>query len=155
MRRNLFPSLLVLGMIGGCRAGGDQPPVIRYGEEACARCRMLINDDRFAAASLTSQGEVRKFDDIGCLMLYHSQQQEQPKRVWVRDYTQDRWLDARTAFYIQSKQIASPMGYGIAATATQQAAETLAKQWKAPPFRFEELSKKLQTQHNKEVQRRR
>ncbi|MCB0082360.1 MAG: hypothetical protein KDE47_15580, partial [Caldilineaceae bacterium] len=44
--------LVVIGLIVSACARGDakpNPPAIRYGEDACAECNMIINDVRYAA----------------------------------------------------------------------------------------------------------
>jgi len=57
--------LLISILLAGCQK--DQgPPKIRYGEETCDHCRMIISEDRFAAAYRLNSGLVKKFDDIGC-----------------------------------------------------------------------------------------
>jgi copper chaperone NosL len=103
------------GMVGGCGVNPSQPPSIRYGEEACAHCRMIISDDRFAAALVTDTGETLKFDDIGCLVEHEADRQRSAVTYWVRSFKEDNWLDARTAAYVRSDEVQSPMGYGLAA----------------------------------------
>ena len=44
----------------------DGFPLIRYGEENCLHCGMVIDDPRFAAAWTEPRGIERHFDDIGC-----------------------------------------------------------------------------------------
>ena len=43
------------------------PPTVRYGQDPCAGCGMIISDDRFAAAWVDPAGEAapRLFDDGG------------------------------------------------------------------------------------------
>lgn len=107
-------------------------PVIRYGQENCARCRMTISDARFAAAWRDPSGKEKHFDDIGCMVL--SVRDAAPAdgtRYWVHDYETEAWLDAAVASYVLSRGVASPMAYGIAATATPQAAEVLAARFES------------------------
>lgn len=121
------------GIIGGCGVDPGQPPSIRYGEEACAHCRMIISDDRFAAALVTTRGDTRKFDDIGCLVDHEAGQRPPPATTyWVRDFAGGDWLDARAATYVQSAKIHSPMGYGLRAL-SPKSPET------GPVLRFNEL----------------
>ena len=114
MRNSL--GIAVLLACAGCGADPSRPPSIRYGEEACARCRMIISDDRFAAALVTSGGETLKFDDIGCLVDHEAGRQSPPGTTyWVRDSAGGDWLDARAATYVRSVTVPSPMGYGLKA----------------------------------------
>jgi copper chaperone NosL len=106
------------GFLGGCGTDLSRPPTVRYGEEACAHCRMIISDDRFAAALVTKGGDTLKFDDIGCLVEHKADQQQLPGSVsihWVRDFGGGGWLDARSASYVHSTKVHSPMGYNLTA----------------------------------------
>ncbi len=106
---------------------GDGLPVIRYGEESCRHCGMIIDDPRFAAAWTEPQGPERHYDDIACAV---SNAQEDPlpdgSRCWVNDYEREEWLDATVAFFVQSANIRSPMASGIVALPDQAAAQRVA-----------------------------
>jgi copper chaperone NosL len=118
MRDRLVNFVTVLSLTsGGCGADASRPPSIRYGEEACARCRMIISDDRFAAAIVTRAGEVLRFDDVGCLVEHEAARRPSPAAAayWVCDFTGGGWLDARAATYVRSTQAHSPMAYGLTA----------------------------------------
>lgn len=112
-------------------ASKPQPPQIHFGEDMCADCGMIINDARFAAAYTVDQGSGRYqsliFDDIGD-MLHHMQQNAGLQGVnwWVHDYDSQEWIDATSAWFVHSDQVKSPMNHGLAAFATQAAAEKLA-----------------------------
>lgn len=127
--------LIAAGLLAGCRPIEHGPPTVRFGEEACAACRMIISDERFAAAVVTADGDVRKFDDIGCLVEHESGRIPPDAACWVRDSRSGEWLDARQAIFIHSPSIASPMGFGLAARPTDAAADESAG-WK---LRFDEL----------------
>lgn len=92
----------------------DQPPEIRYGEDICARCSMIINEARYAAAYVTAEGEVRLFDDIGGMFDYNAQMNEEVAVFWVHDFDTEQWLKADQAYYVEGDHI-TPMGYGIVA----------------------------------------
>lgn len=124
--------LLALLLMAGCAQGSAEvaPPEIRYGEDLCAHCNMIISDPRFAAgyAHELSPGryESLAFDDIGDLLAHLEKHPERKIVAWyVHDYTTEEWLDATVAYYVVSDQILSPMGHGIAAHATRAAAEAM------------------------------
>ncbi len=126
---------IALAMIGltACARGDTEPnpPAIRYGEDLCAECNMIINDPRYAAGYAYEIGPGRyeslAFDDIGDLLANRAQHRERTVVAWyVHDYTSEEWLDATTATYVVSDQIHTPMGHGIAAHATQSAADAMA-----------------------------
>jgi len=111
---------------GESKATGD--PVIRYGQENCARCRMTISDVRFAAAWREPSGKETHFDDIGCMVLLQSERNPGTgTRLWVHDYSTEAWLDGATAAYALSDAIHTPMSHGVAASATTEGAQGIVK----------------------------
>jgi nitrous oxide reductase accessory protein NosL len=67
---------------------------------------------------------------VGCLLRDESLN---PDRAvagrWVRDFRSDRWQVADTAAYLQSRQLHSPMAYGLAACADRESAQRLAAEF--------------------------
>jgi len=116
--------LLAAGVLAGCQPNGaNRPPTVRFGEESCAECRMIISDERFAAALVTATGEALKFDDIGCLIEHETGQAPTDGAYWVRDFRSREWLDAREATFVHSPSVASPMGFGLAALTAGEVAD--------------------------------
>jgi copper chaperone NosL len=130
-----FIALALAAILVACAQGVSTPtpPEIRFGEDVCADCNMIISDPRFASAYAyeieTGRFESLAFDDIGD-MLNHAQQHPENKVVnwWVHDYYSEEWTDATTAFYVASENIQTPMGHGMAALAQQADAEKLAQE---------------------------
>jgi copper chaperone NosL len=120
--------LLLLLFTAACSAGAatDRPPEIRYGEDACDHCGMIINEPRFAATYVTEDGETRRFDDIGNMMVHYAQYREDVATFWVHDYESEEWLQAEQAHYVLSSSIRTPMGHGVVAFDSANDAERLA-----------------------------
>ena len=59
MRRLVYAAFLAaLIFSAGCSGlSSDKAPNIRYGKDPCAECRMIIGDERFAAAFVNEDGE--------------------------------------------------------------------------------------------------
>ena len=128
-------------LIVGCQAPrADQPPQIRYGEETCAFCGMLISEERFAAALTTATGDTKTFDDLGCLVHDLAGQDHSTVRVRVHDYGSGRWLEAPHAVFVRSDDVPTPMGGGLFAFSTQEAAEQFAREVHGTVRRFDQLS---------------
>lgn len=123
---------------GGNR--GPLPPKIRFGEEACAHCRMIISDERFAAALVTDDGQTVKFDDIGCLLEYREERSPSIQRYWTSNYLSAGWLDAQRAVFVQSDELTTPMATGIVALATNDEARRVAEPLRGKILRFDELA---------------
>jgi copper chaperone NosL len=125
--------LVALGFsLAACAAEGDPlaPPEMHYGEDVCDACQMIISEERHAAATIVEvdgASEPRRFDDIGDLLDYHEGQPELPVLSWyVHDYETLEWLDALTASYVVSDDLATPMGHGIVAFGDRLRAEAFA-----------------------------
>ncbi len=134
MRRFTWLTLLLLV---SCQQA-VQPPTIRYGEDACAHCRMLINEAPYACAIETEEGEVRKYDDFNCMFL--DSERVKPKRYWVHHHDKpDQWLDGEKAFYVRADALQTPMGSRTLAVATRDEAGRKAKQLNGQVLTFEAI----------------
>ena len=102
-------------LISGCVQKVGGLPVIHYGKDVCAECRMIIMDKRFASAIQSGSDDILKFDDIGCMILYERKNSIASKYSWVHDYVTGEWLESGKAFFVHSTQLVTPMGHGIAA----------------------------------------
>ncbi len=140
MRRTLLSLALIGSLLLGCRSPQlDKPPDIRYGEDACDRCRMIISEARFAAAYVTRQGETRRFDDIGCMVQYHQEHAEEVAVFWVHDFETEEWLRADQAFFVRSAAVHTPMGYGIVAVGEESRADRWAASLQGEVLTWSEL----------------
>ena len=116
----LVDVLLVLAACGSSEPTG--PGEVRWDRDVCARCAMVLSDQRFAVR--VRSGEDRRrvygFDDIGCAVVWLDQQswKDDPEtEIWVRDFKDSEWIDARTAWYTEGDL--SPMGYNLSARTSQ------------------------------------
>lgn len=118
----------------------DSPPEIVYGEDACDYCNMIISEPRHAASYLTTTGAAHLFDDIGGMLLYHAEHNEEVHSFWVHDYESEEWLRAENAFYVINSAVYTPMGHGIFAFENEgQAAEFAEQNQKGTVLGFSEL----------------
>ncbi|MBA3849597.1 MAG: hypothetical protein C0502_06325 [Opitutus sp.] len=117
--RATLAALLLLAL-AGCSRG---PAAIRYGQDACAHCRMTLVDQRYGAELITPKGKILVFDDLGCLLAYQRQSPAaNPAResVYVADFAHaGRLLPAADALFLHDAQLRSPMGSSLAAFATE------------------------------------
>ena len=120
--------VILLGMASfafGC--GNDGPRAIRYGKEACTHCKMTLVDKKFATELVTDKGKVFTFDDLNCTVEYMKANQLDPKSLRflvVNDYDRPgELIDIKTATFITSPDLRSPMRGDVAAFASSTAAE--------------------------------
>ncbi len=127
----LLTSVLFLFLLSGCSEQTDTGPgEVRWDRETCVRCAMAVSDHNFAAQirqHISGQrSKLYKFDDIGCALIWLEQQsmKDDPlAEIWVADYRNGMWIDARKAHYVTGK--VTPMGYGLGATTEMPAGKQL------------------------------
>jgi nitrous oxide reductase accessory protein NosL len=88
---------------------------------------MLVSDLGSAAAYRTAGGEVRTYDDIGCLLADLADgvgHDVESKAIWVHDRTDGSPLRASEAVFVRSPALHTPMSGGLAAFADADAAAT-------------------------------
>ena len=76
-------ALLALAGCGGA-ADTTQPPEILYGQDVCDECDMIISEEKYAAAYWTEEGEARRFDDVGEMLVFHGRGRVNPLTVFRR-----------------------------------------------------------------------
>lgn len=132
--------LLLLAACGGGEDIANEPPEIIYGEDVCSECNMIINEENFASAYWTADGEARRFDDIGEMLKFMSENPEDRASTWVHDMNTAEWLPAEDAWIVMHAGLATPMGTGVVAVAAEEDAEALAfDQPEAMVMTFNEL----------------
>lgn len=126
-RRVVTAAAFLMLMATACSKPPPWPPVAvepDLGHDACAHCRMIVSDERFAAQYHDRAGGVEFFDDLGCLLAAHGGGGSDPQAVFVRSFDDARWLRGDEAFVVRAAAFTSPMGFGLAAFATRNAAES-------------------------------
>ena len=131
MRRlNLYGVLIFSFFISwGCAGpGATQPPNIYYGKDVCGECRMIIVDKKFAGGYVDPEGDIHKFDDIGCMRLFIERNKQTPLIFWVHDFGNGEWIEGEGAFFTHSQKLVTPMDYRIAAFSNDDSAKLFLKE---------------------------
>lgn len=130
-KNSISPILIVflLGTIITLQSCAQQPEPIRYGQEACVFCKMTIIDKKFAAEIVTDKGKVFKFDDLSCLSKYlkvNNLPEASLSFIVVNDYNNPgELIDARTAIFVGSHDLRSPMRGDVAAFSNKASADAV------------------------------
>ncbi|TDS57200.1 nitrous oxide reductase accessory protein NosL [Myroides indicus] len=141
MKRLIFISTLFLLM--GC---GKNAQPINYGSDGCDFCRMTIVDKAHVAQLVTSKGKNFKFDAIECMVHYLNQQENDQNYhlLLVADLSNPgETIDAKSAVYIISKKIPSPMGAFLSALKTESEAEEIIAENGGEIYNWNEILNKL------------
>lgn len=109
-RRSLL--LGIAGLVVFACTKTDEPTDPVWSKEPCAHCRMLVGDKRYAGQIVTN-GDRKFFDDVGCMVTWLAD--AKAERVWVRDALANRWLEAKSARYVEGAK--TPMDFGFEARA--------------------------------------
>lgn len=119
--RRFLSALALAATLAGC--GGDPgtgPREVKWDRTACERCRMVLSDRHHGAQvriPLPEGGSrVAPFDDIGCALVWLEAQpgKDHPRiEIWVNDWRNGVWIDARRATYLTGQ--VTPMEFGLGA----------------------------------------
>jgi len=123
MKHRLLLFVLLLAFVPACAAVG--PADIDTKTDVCARCRMSIDTLAHAAEIVTAEGDIRKYDSLGCLLDDYRELTKAGRRLagtWVIDYNTKGWVKAENASYALADLPTDHMGFGAAATAARDAA---------------------------------
>ncbi len=108
--------VLIISLFYGCKV---EPELLVFGKDACYTCKMTLMDPKFGAEIVTKKGKIYKFDDVNCLLEFHSSGEEPEENMAYRlviDFANpETFIDATNSYYVKSDSIRSPMASGIAA----------------------------------------
>lgn len=137
-------------------AAAVRPSPIMLGVDTCAECGMVIREPR-AAAQLIREGQVLKFDDVGCLLVYRNRQNlpsaggaapgagsqapaDGKEVVYVADWYTGEWLEAQEAWWVPTAH-KTPMLYGLVTLKDRARAEALAAEHGSRVLTFEQAAR--------------
>ena len=103
---------------------------INYGKESCHFCKMTIVDTQHASEVVTTKGKVFKYDAIECMINdLKKKEGTDIALLFINDYANPKALiDAKTATYLISEQIKSPMGAFLSGFNTKEEALKIQKE---------------------------
>jgi copper chaperone NosL len=119
MRRELSGAWRIAALallLASLACAPEGPSDVAWDRTACAHCRMLVSDPRFAAQLLLESGEVLFYDDPGCLLLDRAARAPSARAAWFHDSAGEGWLAESEVAFAPGAE--TPMGYGYAAVRT-------------------------------------
>jgi hypothetical protein len=121
--RYLAPLLLLDALLAiACTAQARSPEPVPVDRVECARCRMLISNDKGGGQIISPHDDTRFYDDIGCLAADWTSHPG-GARAYVRT-SGGRWRDAASVSYAQPAGVETPMASGFAAFDTPEEARS-------------------------------
>lgn len=141
MQHKINAFLLSLFMCCGLWSCQVNPEPIDYGHDECAHCRMIISDRKFGGELISQKGKVYKFDSIECMAAYYAGTSvPEVQSIWTIDFSNPgMWVKADEAFYMQSKNLPSPMGMFLSSYAVREKAEEMKAQLQGDLLNWQEV----------------
>ena len=116
--------LAAMALGAACGSKTYEPQAINEATDRCVICNMAIKDDQYATQIITKDGQSLKFDDLGCMNQWKTENgTDTVGAAFVRDYTNSKWLKYEDAYYVYEAQIKTPMAYGIVSFESEKEAE--------------------------------
>jgi len=139
----ILSSLIVAGILFiSCTI---EPQAINYGHDACSFCQMTIVDNQHAAELVTHKGKVYKFDSIECMMRDINKHGENNIALYlINDYSNPgKLIDAKSATYLISENLPSPMGANLTGFGNKKDAEIVQREKDGDLYSWNELKGKF------------
>ncbi|RKZ53619.1 MAG: protein NosL [Candidatus Parabeggiatoa sp. nov. 3] len=115
-RQHLIYLFSIIVLLTGCYNDNTGPTEIKWDRHTCERCRMVLSDKHFAVQVRGGpKNQVYLFDDLGCAVHWLNKQKWEANEIWIADYRNGEWLDARKAYYVAGQT--TPMDFGFGAVA--------------------------------------
>ncbi len=145
MRSKLSIIVLLFGLFltASCKV---EPKAINYGEDNCYNCEMTVVSKTHAAQFVTKKGKAYMFDAAECMVwkLNKDSNEDIMAFILVSDYSNPGELvDAKTATFLISEKIQSPMGANLTAFASKEKAIATQKEKGGDLYTWEKLKAKL------------
>lgn len=134
----ILASALLVMMLNGF---AEKPVEIMPEADSCASCRMSVDNLSLASELILADGDVKKFDELGCMVNYVKAsrlQREKVKALFVHDFWTRKWLPLEAATLVKSR-FRTPMGHGILAFDSLDGAKRLDPKHGGKPIHWEEL----------------
>ncbi len=142
--KNIFLSIVFLLIIlPSCKV---EPTPIGYGQDHCHFCDMTVVDKSHAAQYTTKKGKSYSFDAIECMarQLINDNSEEKMEFIQVANFAEPgNLIDARTATFLVSDKIKSPMGENLSAFNDAKIAQKHLEEFGGKLYTWAEIKAKL------------
>lgn len=145
MKKNILAISIWLSLLVSITSCSVEPKEINYGNDHCFNCDMTVVDKTHAAQYVTKKGKAYVFDAVECLMMKLEKEKNEELMVFilVADFNNPGTLiDAKTATYLISEKIKSPMGANLSAFSSTEIANKFLTENGGEIFSWEQLKSK-------------
>ena len=103
-----------------------KPEPFAYGKDICDDCKMAVMDPKFGGEIITKKGRIYKFDDAHCLVHFikagNVKETDVAQTIFINYENNKDFLDVKSAFFVVSDQLKSPMNSNAAAFSSEKIA---------------------------------
>jgi copper chaperone NosL len=140
--RTLIFSAIITFLFISCEVS---PQPINYGNDVCEYCQMTIVDSHYASQLVNTNGKAYNFDAIECMINYSEENKETVYQLYlINDFENPGTLiDAKTATYLISLQISSPMGENLTGFASGEAAKKAENKYDGELYNWKSINEKI------------
>jgi len=138
-----FSLLIIICVILSC---SKVPEPINYGTDMCQFCKMTIVTKTHAAQLVTDKGKQYKFDAIECMIRFLDDKHDLilDSNLLITDYNSPgTMINAKTANFVVSKEVRSPMGANLTGFSSLEQAKTKIDDSAAEYYDWDGIFKKL------------
>lgn len=138
--------ILILSLTIGIASCSVEPKPIEYGNDHCHYCDMTVVDKTHAAEYTTKKGKSFTYDAIECLVndINEKNHEATMAYVLVADFSNPgELIDAKTATFLISENIKSPMGANLSAFASNAVAKNYLETEGGEIYSWTELKLKI------------
>jgi len=142
-KTSVFVVLLSLFFATSCKV---EPKEINYGQDHCLLCDMTVVDKSHSAQYVTKKGRAYMFDAVECMVMKVNKDKNEDlmEFLLVADYANPgNLVDAKTATYLISEKIKSPMGANLSAFSSNETAKEFLNKKGGKLFTWDQLKIEL------------
>ena len=145
MTTNFYKPFIGLGILLLTISCKIEPETIDFGKDQCSFCIMNIVDKTHASQYVTKKGKQFKFDAVECLVNdLSNKNDDELALILVANYANPgEMIDAKSATYLISSGIKSPMGANLSAISTSEKAEELQQKFTGEIYTWKTLKARL------------
>lgn len=140
---------IILFLLLGLVACQPKQKSIEYGQDECHYCKMMIMEKQYGTEIVTKKSKVFKFDSVECLIDFMHEgnvKEEDAAFILITSFDDPGKLkEARSSYYLHSKELPSPMGMYLTAFNTEKAAMVAKEKYGGEVLNWEMLNRKFKS----------
>lgn len=138
--------IIFIGILFALVSCNVEPKKIDYGQDHCEFCQMTVVDKTHAAEYVTLKGKSYIFDSIECMLQQINEENNESDFAFilVADYQNPgQLISAKSATYLISDKIKSPMGANLSALGNSENAKKIQQELGGSIYNWQQILAKF------------